>query len=80
MPDNCTYPIEALGIYCIIVANYINMVLLAVAVCVFIHKINDRYGSSYKRAKWTVGSYLCVFSASFFIRGTTDILNVMIDD
>ena len=71
----CRGPSDAIGIYFIIFANFIDMILLNGAAYVFISKINERYGDSYKKAKWTVGGYLLVFSASFFVRGTTDVLN-----
>ena len=58
----------------IIIANFTNMLLLCLVVIKFLHEINKRYGNAYKRAKWTVTAYMLIFSLSFFIRGTTDIL------
>ena len=56
------------------------MILLNVVAYVFISKINERYGNSYRKAKWTVGGYLLVFSASFFVRGTSDVLNQVYEE
>lgn len=58
----------------IIIANFVNMFLLIFVVFKFLHEINKRYGNSYKRAKYTVTAYMLLFSLSFLIRGTTDIL------
>jgi hypothetical protein len=58
----------------IIIANFLNMGLLILVVIKFLHELNKRFGNSYKRAKYTVTVYMLLFSLSFMLRGTTDIM------
>ena len=58
----------------IIAFQFINMTLMSIAVILFLTKINQRYGNTYKKAKYLVGLYLILFTISFLIRAIADIL------
>jgi hypothetical protein len=60
----------------IVTAQFVNMILLIIVTYLFLTKINERYGNTYKKAKWTVGLYLIIFTLSFTIRGVFDLLLV----